>query len=90
MSATISTQRHHRVPLATALAVAGVIATTGVLGVAWEQSNDSSSPAETPVPRIPTLQDYGKYNYYHGPNAQIPDRQQSRQSPPGGHTQLGQ
>jgi hypothetical protein len=49
MSATATTPHHHRVPLATALAVAAAITAAGALGFAWVQSHDSSKPAETPV-----------------------------------------
>lgn len=69
MSATISTQPRHRVPLATGLAIAGVVVAAGALGFAWDQSHDDSAPAQAPVLRTPTLQDYGMYDYYHGPNA---------------------
>jgi hypothetical protein len=88
MSATISTQHNHRVPLVTALAVAGVIAAGGVLGIAWDQSHDSAKPAEAPALRTPTAQDYSKYDYYHGPNVQNPSHQEF-QSPPGGRVQQG-
>jgi hypothetical protein len=74
MSATITTQHNRRVPLATALAIAGVLTAAGALGVAWEQSNDSSTPAETTGARTATAQDYMKYNYYHGPNAAVGPR----------------
>jgi len=74
MSATISTQQHHRVPLATALAIAGVLVAGGALGVAWEQSHDSTSPAQTPARTAPTAQDYSKYDYYHGPNTAVQPR----------------
>ena len=92
MSATITTQHHHRVPLATALAVAGVIAAAGALGVAWEQSGDSTSPTQAPTLRTPTAQDYQQYNYYHGPKAPKAQtgEQDTFQSPPGGRVQLGQ
>jgi hypothetical protein len=49
MSATATTPHHHRVPLATALAIAGAITAAVGLGFAWEQSHDSSKPAETTV-----------------------------------------
>ena len=57
MSATISTQPRHRVPLATGLAIAGVVVAAGALGFAWDQSHDDSAPAQAPVLRTPTLQD---------------------------------
>jgi hypothetical protein len=88
MSATITTQHHHRVPLATALAVAGVITAAGALGVAWEQSGDSTAPTQAPTLRTPTAQDYSQYNYYHGPNTQT-GQQHTGQSPPGGRVQPG-
>ncbi|HET8666052.1 MAG TPA: hypothetical protein VFM08_17190 [Nocardioides sp.] len=70
MSATITTQQHrHRVPLATALAIAGVVVAGGALGVAWEQSRDSAGPAETPAISTPLDKGYTQYNYYHGQNA---------------------
>jgi hypothetical protein len=88
MSATF-THQHHGVPLA-ALAVAGVIAAGGALGVAWQQSGDSAAPAEAPVLRTPTAHDYGKYDYYHGPNSRSIERHQLIQDPPsGGRVQLG-
>ncbi|HEX3223287.1 MAG TPA: hypothetical protein VHR35_12015 [Nocardioides sp.] len=88
MSATF-THQNHRVPLA-ALAVAGVIAAGGVLGVAWQQSGDSAAPAEAPEVRTPTAQDYGKYNYYHGPHSRSVERHQTfPDSPSGGRVQLG-
>lgn len=76
MSATITThQQRNRVPLATALAIAGVVVAGGALGVAWEQSRDSAAPAETPAQTVPLEQSYTKYNYYHGPNLGIRDHQ---------------
>src|SRR3954470_19379049 len=66
MPATISTQPRHRTPLAASLAVAGVIAAAGALGVAWQQSGDSTAPSQAPTLRTPTAQDYSQYNYYHG------------------------
>jgi hypothetical protein len=76
MSATVSTHQHQRrVPLATALAIAGVITAAGALGFAWEQSHDSAKPVETPALRTPTAQDYSQYNYYHGQKAGIAEQQ---------------
>ena len=66
MSATISTE-HRRVPLATALAIAGVIVAGGALGFAWEQSHDSTAPAQAPAPPV---QAHVKNVPYYGPNAQ--------------------
>jgi hypothetical protein len=66
MSATISTQPRQRMPLAASLAVAGVIAAAGALGVVWHQSGDSTAPTQAPALRAPTAQDYSQYNYYHG------------------------
>ena len=66
MSATISSQPRQHMPLAASLAVAGVIAAGGALGVAWQQSGDSTAPTEAPGLRTPTAQDYSQYNYYHG------------------------
>jgi len=71
MSATITTPQHRRVPLATALAIAGFLVAGGALGFAWEQSQDSPAPAEAPALTAPTAQDYSQYNYYHGPNAGV-------------------
>lgn len=65
MSATITTQPQHKVPLATALAVVGFVVAAGALGVAWEQSHDSTAPEQTPVLRTPTLQDYALYQHYY-------------------------
>jgi hypothetical protein len=96
MSATTTTPQHHhqhRVPLAATLAVAGVIAAAGVVGVAWQQSDgDSAAPAQAPAqaltPRTPTLRDYMRYHYYHGQNA--PDAQHRTTFRGGGQVQMGQ
>lgn len=89
MSATFTT-KNHRVPFAAALAVAGVIVAGGALGVAWQQSGDNPAPAEAPVLRAPTAQDYGKYIPYHGPNSRSIERHQMFQVPPsGGRVQVG-
>jgi hypothetical protein len=91
MSATITTKPHHRVPLAASLAVAGVIAATGAVAVAWQQSDDSAAPAQPPAqalaPRTTTPQDYAQYNYYHGPNAAQSDHRTTFRG--GGQTQIG-
>lgn len=65
MSATVTTHHQHRVPLAASLAVAGVIAAAGVVGVVWQQSG-SETTDQAPALRTPTAQDYSKYDYYHG------------------------
>jgi hypothetical protein len=99
MSATTTTPQHHhqhRVPLAATLAVAGVIAAAGVVGVAWQQSDgDSAAPAaqapaqaQALTPRTPTLRDYLRYHYYHGQNA--PDAQHRTTFRGGGQVQMGQ
>lgn len=76
MSATITTQQQrHRLPLATALAIAGVVVAGGALGVAWEQSRDSAAPAEAPAHSTPLDRGYSDYNYYHGPNVGLGDHQ---------------
>ena len=98
MSATTTTPQHHhqhRAPLAATLAVAGVIAAAGVVGVAWQQVDGDSAapaaqaPAQALTPRIPTLRDYTRYNYYHGPNA-APDAQHRTTFRGGGQVQMGQ
>jgi hypothetical protein len=95
MSATTTTSQHHqhRVPLAAALAVAGVIAAAGVAGFAWQQSDDDSAapaqaPAETQALRTPTLKDYAQYNYYHGQGSS--DGQHRTTFRGGGQVQMGQ
>jgi hypothetical protein len=66
MSATITTQPRQRLPLAASLAVAGVIAAIGALGVVWQQSGDSTAPSQAPTLGTPTAQDYSQYNDYGG------------------------
>ncbi len=53
MSTTINTHQPHHVPLLASLAIAGVIAAAGVVGVAWHESGTSGAqtPAQTsPLP----------------------------------------
>jgi hypothetical protein len=64
MSATISSQPRQHMPLAASLAVAGVIAAIGAVGVAWQQSGDSTAPAQAPT--LGTAQDYPQDNHYRG------------------------
>jgi hypothetical protein len=63
---TLATQsHHHKVPIAAGLAVAGLIAAGGVLGVAWEANHNSSTvhnvPAVQPIPSG----EYWKTPQYH-------------------------
>ena len=94
MSATITTEHQHRVPLAASLAVAGVIAAAGVVGVVWQQS-DSATTDQAPALRTPTAQDYSKYDYYHGarPNGGLDGGNHTPPDLPttaGGRVQIGQ
>jgi hypothetical protein len=84
----VTTQQNHRVPLATALAVAGVITAAGALGVAWDQSRDSTAPAQAPAQPTPTAGEYSQYKHYHGPYAGN-GQGQTFQSPSGGRVQIG-
>jgi hypothetical protein len=90
MSATIATRPRHRVPLAASLAVAGVIAAAGALGVAWHQSDDSA-PTEAPTLRTPTAQDYSQYNYHHGarPSGGLDGHVPPAPTTSGGRVQIG-
>ena len=79
MSTTISTQQSHHVPLIASLAVAGVIAAAGIVGVAVHESTSGSSdtsPAVTQPGRAGEnavvaernagqSQQYGKYQHYY-------------------------
>ena len=59
MSATITTQHHHRMPLIASLSVAGVIAAAGAVGVVWHESSSSTSQNQAPAPPAPTAQPFG-------------------------------
>jgi hypothetical protein len=89
MSATATTPHHHRLPLATALAIAGAITAAVALGFAWDQSHNSSKPAETPAVSTHNIP-------YHTGNATSEDRPSSGDqtqafpSPPGGKVQIGE
>jgi hypothetical protein len=66
MTTTLTAQHHHRTPWIASAAVAAVIAGAGIVGFAWNASNDSAAGNQAPTLRTPTAQDYGQYYYLHG------------------------
>ena len=53
MSSTISTHQPHHVPLLASLAIAGVIAAAGVVGVAWHEAGTSGAQAPAQISPLP-------------------------------------
>jgi hypothetical protein len=65
MTTVATHSHHHKVPIAASLAVAGLVAAGGILGVAWEANHDSDT-----VQNVPALQpipsgEYWKIEGYH-------------------------